>query len=200
MNSHYKRTLDIAVIIISHCLPPLPLLWLLIWTIVPIAIWLQDRGPIFYTQKRIGKDGKVFVIRKFRTMVPNAEAATGAIWSHKNAPRITPVGKILRWTALDELPQLWNIITGDMTLVGPRSERPELHKEFVKQIPDFGLRLQVTPGLTGLAQIRGAYNLAPEEKLSYDLEYIEKTHFLLDIKIIILSIWYTITGKWGHPN
>ena len=130
MNSHYKRTLDIAVIIISHCLPPLPLLWLLIWTIVPIAIWLQDRGPIFYTQKRI----------------------------------------------------------------------PELHKEFVKQIPDFGLRLQVTPGLTGLAQIRGAYNLAPEEKLSYDLEYIEKTHFLLDIKIIILSIWYTITGKWGHPN
>ena len=200
MNAIYKRPLDIAVIIISHCLPPLILLWLLIWIVIPLAIWIQDRGPIFYCQKRIGKDGKVFVIRKFRTMIPDAESETGIVWSHKNDPRITPIGKILRWTALDELPQLWNIITGDMTLVGPRSERPELHKQFVNQIPDFDLRLKVRPGLTGLAQIKGAYNLAPEQKLSYDLQYIEQTNFLLDIKIIILSIWYTITGKWGHPD
>lgn len=133
-------------------------------------------------------------------MIPNAEADTGIIWSHQNDPRITSIGKILRWTALDELPQLWNIITGDMTLVGPRSERPELHDEFSNRIPDFDLRLQVRPGLTGLAQIRGAYNLAPEQKLAWDLEYINKMNLILDIKIIILSIWYTMGGKWSHPD
>ncbi len=200
MNAKYKRPLDIIVILISHCFPPLTLLWLLIWTVVPISIWIQDRGPIFYSQKRMGKDGKIFVIRKFRTMIPNAESNTGIIWSSKDDPRITPIGKLLRWTALDELPQLWNIITGDMTLVGPRSERPELHDEFLERIPNFDLRLQVRPGLTGLAQIKGAYDMAPEKKLSYDLEYIGQMHLLLDIKIITLSIWYTINGKWAHPN
>jgi len=200
MNAKYKRPLDIIVILVSHCFPPLTLLWLLIWILVPISIWIQDRGPIFYSQQRMGKDGKIFVIRKFRTMIPNAEASTGIIWSSKNDPRITPIGKLLRWTALDELPQLWNIITGDMTLVGPRSERPELHNEFLERIPDFDLRLQVRPGLTGLAQIKGAYDMAPEKKLSYDLEYIRQIHLLLDIKIITLSIWYTINGKWAHPN
>lgn len=200
MKEKYKRPLDIMVILVAHCIPPLTLLWLLIWIIVPIAIWIHDRGPIFYSQQRIGKDGKLFLIRKFRTMIPDAEATTGVVWSHQNDPRITRVGKILRWTALDELPQLWNIITGDMTLVGPRSERPALHEEFLKRIPDFNLRLQVKPGLTGLAQIKGAYNLAPEQKLLYDLEYIAKMHLILDIKILILSAWYTINGKWAHPN
>ena len=184
MKTKYKRHLDIIIILIAHCFPPFTLLWLLIWTVIPISIWIQDRCPIFYSQRRIGKEGKIFVIRKFRTMIPNAEASTGIIWSSKNDPRITPIGKLLRWTALDELPQLWNIITGDMTLVGPRSERPELHDEFSERIPNFDLRLRVRPGLTGLAQIKGAYDMAPEKKLSYDLEYIGQMHLLLDIKII----------------
>ncbi len=200
MKTKYKRPLDIMIILIAHCLPPLTLVWLLIWVVVPLAIWIQDRGPIFYTQKRIGKGGTLFKIRKFRTMIPNAEAATGIIWSHQDDPRITSVGKILRWTALDELPQIWNIVVGDMTLVGPRSERPELHNEFLKQIPYFERRLQVRPGLTGLAQINGSYNLAPENRLAYDLEYISKMNIILDIKIVIISIWYTIRGKWDHPE
>ena len=200
MNTNYKRPLDIIVILIAHCFPPLTLVWLLVWAVIPISIWIQDRGPIFYSQSRIGKDGKVFVIRKFRTMIPNAEATTGIVWSSKDDPRITRIGKVLRWTALDELPQLWNIINGDMTLVGPRSERPELHNEFLKRIPDFDLRLKVRPGLTGLAQIRGSFNIAPEEKLLHDLEYISKMNLLLDIKIIMLSIWSTINGKWDRPS
>ena len=200
MNTNYKRPLDIMIILIAHCFPPLTLVWLLVWTVIPISIWIQDRGSIFYSQSRIGKDGKVFVIRKFRTMIPNAEATTGIVWSSKDDPRITRIGKVLRWTALDELPQLWNIINGDMTLVGPRSERPELHNEFLKRIPDFDLRLKVRPGLTGLAQIRGSYNIAPEEKLLHDLEYISKMNLLLDIKIIMLSIWSTINGKWDRPS
>ena len=200
MKTRYKRPLDIMVIVVAHCFPPLGLLWLLIWITVPLAIWIQDRGPIFYSQKRIGKDGNIFTIRKFRTMIPNAEATTGIVWSHKDDPRITTVGKVLRWTALDELPQLWNIITGDMTLVGPRSERPELHNEFLNRIPYFDRRLQVRPGLTGLAQINGSYNLAPKDKLAYDLEYISEMNLILDIKIIIISIWYTVRGKWAHPE
>ena len=200
MNTKYKRPLDIFIILIAHCFPPFTVLWLVIWTIIPISIWLQDRGPIFYSQRRIGKDGKVFVIRKFRTMIPNAEAATGIVWSSKDDPRITRIGKVLRWTALDELPQLWNIINGDMTLVGPRSERPELHDEFLNRIPNFALRLKVKPGLTGLAQIRGAYNITPEEKLHHDLEYINQMNILLDIQIIMLSIWSTVNAKWDRPN
>ena len=200
MNTKYKRPLDILIILIAHCFPPFTVLWLVIWTIIPISIWLQDRGPIFYSQSRIGKNGKIFVIRKFRTMIPNAEAVTGIVWSSKDDPRITRVGKVLRWTALDELPQLWNIINGDMTLVGPRSERPELHDEFLSRIPNFALRLKVRPGLTGLAQIKGAYNITPEEKLRHDLEYINQMNILLDIQIIMLSIWSTVNAKWDRPN
>ena len=200
MNTKYKRPLDITIILIAHCFPPFTLLWLLIWVVIPISIWMQDRGPIFYSQRRIGKEGKIFVIRKFRTMIPNAEATTGIVWSSKDDPRITRIGKLLRWTALDELPQLWNIINGDMTLVGPRSERPELHNEFSSRIPNFDLRLKVRPGLTGLAQIKGSYNMAPEEKLRHDLEYINQMNLLLDIKIIMRSIWSTVNGKWDRPN
>ena len=200
MKNKYKSPLDIAIILVSHCLPPLTVLWALLWIFIPLAIWLQDLGPIFYSQARIGKDGRIFLIRKFRTMIPNAESVTGAVWSQTNDPRITKIGKILRWTALDELPQLWNIIRGDMTLVGPRAERPELHSKFASEIPEFERRLEVRPGLTGLAQINGPYDLPPEEKILYDIEYISKMDLLLDIQIILLSVWYTIRGKWAHPN
>ena len=196
----YKRSLDLFIVFIAHIFPPFPLIWLMIWIIVPVAIWVQDRGPIFYTQERIGENGRIFLIRKFRTMVPNAEATTGAIWSHKNDPRITGVGKILRWTALDELPQILNILKGDMTFVGPRSERPELHKLITKDIPEFETRLQVKPGLTGLAQVKGSYDLPPNQKLYYDLKYIDDMNIFLDIKIILWSIWNTLLGRWGRPT
>tara|TARA_B100000029_G_scaffold413264_1_gene416206 strand:- start:16 stop:429 length:414 start_codon:yes stop_codon:yes gene_type:complete len=133
-------------------------------------------------------------------MIPNAESDTGAVWSQTDDPRITKVGKILRWTALDELPQLWNIIRGDMTLVGPRAERPELHNKFALEIPEFARRLEVRPGLTGLAQINGPYDLPPEDKIHYDIEYISKMDLWLDIRIILLSIWYTLRGRWAHPD
>jgi lipopolysaccharide/colanic/teichoic acid biosynthesis glycosyltransferase len=200
MKLKHKRPLDLFIITSAHIFPPLTLLWLCIWIAVPIAIWLQDRGPIFYTQERLGKDGRVFLIHKFRTMIPDAESMTGAIWSHKYDNRITKVGKLLRWTALDELPQIWNILKGDMTFVGPRSERPELHKQIIKEIPDFEKRLQVKPGLTGLAQVKGSYDLSPEEKLYYDLKYIKEASIRLDIKIILCSIWNTLLAKWSHPT
>ena len=196
----HKRPLDLFILFIAHIFPPFPIIWLCLWIVIPAAIWLQDRGPIFYTQERMGKNGRIFIIRKFRTMVPNAEATTGAIWSHKNDPRITRVGRILRWTALDELPQILNILKGDMTFVGPRSERPELHKLIVKDIPKFEMRLEIKPGLTGLAQVKGSYDLPPEQKLYYDLKYIDEVSILLDVKIILWSIWNTSLGRWDRPT
>lgn len=192
--------MDLSILIIAHLFPPLTLIWLFIWVTVPIGIWIQDRGPVFYLQERIGKNGKLFTIRKFRTMIPNAESSTGAVWSSKNDARITTIGKFLRWTAIDELPQLWNILKGEMTLVGPRAERPELHKKFVNDIPGFEERITITPGLTGLAQIKGSYDLSPDKKLHYDLMYIDQMSLTLDIKIIIVSICNTLFAKWGHPT
>ncbi|MQG35907.1 MAG: sugar transferase, partial [SAR202 cluster bacterium] len=115
----YKRPLDLLIVISAHIIPPLPLIWLLIWVIIPVCIWVEDKGPIFYTQIRIGKDGKLFKIYKFRTMIVNAETS-GPVWASKSDPRITKIGKLLRLTALDELPQILNIIKNDMSFIGPR--------------------------------------------------------------------------------
>jgi len=186
----------LIVLVLAHLL--LFPLWLLLWTLIPLAIWLQDRGPIFYKQTRIGRGGKVFTIRKFRTMVPDAERMTGAVWATLRDPRITPLGRILRTTALDELPQVLNIWRGEMSIVGPRSERPELHAKFVQQFPSFGQRLAVRPGLTGLAQVKGEYNLPPNEKLVYDTEYIRRMSLWLDIKLITISVWNTVVGRWDR--
>ena len=122
-------------------------------------------------------------------MIPDAERDTGAVWSTSNDPRVTQVGRILRWTALDELPQLLNIWKGEMSLVGPRAERPELHEKFVGEITGFERRLEVRPGLTGLAQVKGAY----------DLEYIQKMSLWLDVKLILISIRNTLLAKWDRP-
>ncbi len=175
-------------------------LWIVVIFIIPLLIKLEDNGPIFYSQERIGKNKKVFKVYKFRTMVPDAEKITGAVWSTKDDPRITKVGHILRKTALDEIPQLLNIIKGEMSFVGPRAERPELHNKFVKKIPEFDERLEVTPGLSGLAQIRGSYDLDPSEKIKYDIEYIKKMSLLFDIRIIILSVFNSILARWDSPN
>ena len=195
-----KRFLDISMVIGGLLFPLLWPLWIIVIFIIPILIWVEDRGPIFYSQKRIGKNKKVFKVYKFRTMIPDAEKITGAVWSTKDDPRITKIGHLLRKTALDEIPQLLNIIKGEMSFVGPRAERPELHDEFVKTIPEFDERLKVTPGLSGLAQINGSYDLDPSEKIKYDIEYIKKMSLLFDIRIIILSVFNSILARWDSPD
>ena len=195
-----KRLLDISMTIGGLLFPLLWPLWIVVIFIIPLLIKLEDNGPIFYSQERIGKNKKVFKVYKFRTMVPDAEKITGAVWSTKDDPRITKVGHILRKTALDEIPQLLNIIKGEMSFVGPRAERPELHNKFVKKIPEFDERLKVTPGLSGLAQIRGSYDLDPSEKIKYDIEYIKKMSLLFDIRIIILSVFNSILARWDSPD
>ena len=195
-----KRLLDLLMITAGLLFPLLWPLWVVVIFIIPFLIWLEDRGPIFYSQKRIGKNKNVFKVYKFRTMIPDAEKISGAVWSTKNDPRITKIGHLLRKTALDEIPQLLNIIKGEMSFVGPRAERPELHNEFIKTIPEFDERLKVTPGLSGLAQISGSYDLDPSEKIKYDLEYIEKMSLFFDIKIITLSVFNSLLARWDSPD
>ena len=196
----YKRPFDLGVLILAHLFPLLIPVWLLLWTLIPLLVWLEDRGPIFYRQRRIGKDGRTFIVLKFRTMVVDAETATGPVWASDQDPRITRVGRLLRRTALDELPQVINILKGEMSFVGPRSERPELHEEFVRELPAFQHRLQVRPGLTGLAQVNGDYNLPPGEKLKYDLDYIARMSLGLDVKLILISLRNTLLARWDRRS
>ncbi|MBM31880.1 MAG: sugar transferase [Chloroflexi bacterium] len=195
-----KRVLDISMIIGGLIFPLLWPFWIIVIFIVPLLIWFEDKGPIFYSQERIGKNKKNFKVFKFRTMVPDAEKMTGPVWSSKDDPRITKVGNFLRRTAIDEIPQLINIFKGEMSFVGPRAERPELHKEFSKKIPGFDKRLEVTPGLSGLAQIKGSYDLNPEDKLKFDIEYSKKMSLIFDLKIIFISVFNSLTARWDSPE
>ena len=195
-----KRPLDLLMIIAGLLFPLLWPLWFIVIFIIPLLIWIEDRGPIFYSQNRIGKNKKVFKVIKFRTMIPEAEKASGAVWSTKDDPRITRIGHLLRRTALDEIPQLLNILKGEMSFVGPRAERPELHEKFSKEIPGFDKRLDVTPGLSGLAQINGSYDLDPKEKLVFDIDYSKKMSLFFDIKIIIVSVFNSIPARWDQPD
>ena len=195
-----KRLLDLSMVFGGLLFPLLWPLWIVVIFIIPLLIWLEDSGPIFYSQNRIGKNKKIFKVYKFRTMIPDAEKISGAVWSTKNDPRITKIGHILRKTALDEIPQLLNNIRGEMSFVGPRAERPELHNEFTKVIPEFDERLKVTPGLSGLAQISGSYDLEPSEKIKFDIEYIEKMSLFFDLKIIIFSVFNSIFARWDSPE
>lgn len=177
-----KRTMDIVVSgIATIVLSPL-------FLITAIAV-KSDGGPEFYKQKRLTKDGKVFEILKFRSMRVDAEKYSGAVLSAgENDPRITKVGRIIRACRLDELPQLLNILKGDMSLVGPRPERPELQKEIEKEVPEFGLRLQAKAGLTGYAQVYGKYNTTFYDKLLMDLMYISKPSILEDLTIMLATV------------
>lgn len=177
-----KRTMDIVVSgIATIVLSPL-------FLITSIAV-KSDGGPAFYKQKRLTKDGKVFEILKFRSMRVDAEKYSGAVLSAgENDPRITKVGRIIRACRLDELPQLLNILKGDMSLVGPRPERPELQKEIEKEVPEFGLRLQAKAGLTGYAQVYGKYNTTFYDKLLMDLMYISKPSILEDLTIMLATV------------
>lgn len=190
----WKTPLDYLVLLFAHVL--LFPVWLVVWILVPLAIWLYDRGPVFYTQQRIGKDGVAFEILKFRSMVRDAECLTGPVASFINDTRITPVGRFLRSASLDEVPQVINILRRDMSFVGPRAEQLELHKHILKECPDYWKRLHVLPGLTGIAQVYGRYNTVPRNKLRYDMLYIRRMAPLLDIKLIFMSGWITLRAKW----
>ena len=152
-----------------------------------IAIYVELRVNPIYTQKRVGLNGRVFKIYKLRSMYIDAEK-DGPKWASENDERITKVGRIIRKTRIDELPQLVNILKRDMSFIGPRPERPEYIKEFIKYIPDFNDRLLVKPGITGWAQVNGGYSLTPKEKLEFDKYYIKNRGFKLDLLILIKTI------------
>jgi lipopolysaccharide/colanic/teichoic acid biosynthesis glycosyltransferase len=156
-----------------------------------LAVRLTSAGPVLYKQPRVGKDGRVFTIYKFRSMRQDAEAGTGAVWATKDDARVTVVGRFMRRTRLDEIPQFWNVLRGDMSLVGPRPERPEFVQALTADIPFYGQRHVVKPGLTGWAQVSYAYGASVEDalqKLQYDLYYIKNLSIALDMFIIFKTI------------
>ena len=185
--SFFKRFFDIFSSLIGLIVFAVPML------IISILVKLTSKGPVFYKQDRLGLNGKEFKIIKFRTMVADAEKA-GAQWStgDKDA-RITKFGRFLRKTRLDEIPQLFCILFGTMTLIGPRPERECFYVEFEKYIHGFSQRMLVKPGLTGWAQVNGGYNLKPQEKVIYDVEYIKKRSFAFDVKILFKTVAVVFT-------
>lgn len=184
-----KRAFDVLFALVLILLLAVPML------IIALIIKLSSKGPILYFQKRLGLNGKPFDIIKFRTMKQDAEA-DGIRWSMgDDDPRITPVGRVLRKTRLDELPQLWCILIGDMSVVGPRPERPEYYDLFEQYIHGFCERLKVKPGMTGLAQVRGGYYLKPEEKVQHDVEYIKTRSVGLDLRVLLETVKVVFCGE-----
>jgi exopolysaccharide biosynthesis polyprenyl glycosylphosphotransferase len=177
----FKRIMDVVLSLLA-CIILSPLMLVII-----IAIKVYDRGPIFYTQERITKDGRPFQIIKFRSMIVESEEE-GARLASVDDERITPVGRILRRSHFDELPQLFNILKGDMSIVGPRPERREIFEQYEESIPEFKFRLKMKAGLTGYAQVYGQYNTVPYDKLKLDLTYIENYSLWLDIKLCFLTV------------
>ena len=188
--SFFKRAFDICASLAAIIILAVPML------IIALAVAIDSPGGVIYSQERLGLNSVRFTIYKFRTMIPDAEKESGACWAAENDIRCTRLGRFLRLSRLDELPQLFNILKGDMSIVGPRPERAVFYDEFDSYIDGFRQRLLVIPGLTGLAQIVGGYTFAPEEKIAYDLEYIETRSFLFDLKII----FKTISVVFSHKN
>lgn len=183
-----KRSMDIIISFILLLLL-LPIL-VLFCTIIPI----NSAGSPFYLQQRLGENGKKFKVIKLRSMGLDAEK-NGPQWASKTDPRVTKVGAIIRKTRIDEIPQLFNVLKGDMSLIGPRPEREYFYEEFDKFLPNFKRRLLVKPGLTGWAQVNGGYELTPEEKLTLDLYYIQHRSLVIDIRILILTFSIVFTGN-----
>ena len=186
-NSMVKRAMDLAVAVASLIvlLPLFPL--------IALAIWLEDHGPVFYRQERMGLDGRSFMIVKFRSMRVNAEASSGPVWAIKDDPRRTRVGGFLRTWSLDELPQIWNVITGDMSIIGPRPERPTFVREFKHKIPRYMVRHRVKSGITGWAQVHGwRGNTSIKKRIQYDLYYIQNWSLSLDFKILWMTLRYAL--------
>jgi sugar transferase (PEP-CTERM system associated) len=187
-----KRAMDVVVAAIGLVLS-LPLMG-----VIAVAIRLTSPGPVLFRQARVGRGGRVFTLYKFRSMREDAEAETGAVWAREDDERVTPVGRILRRMRLDELPQFWNVLRGDMSLVGPRPERPEFVKELTRRIPFYGQRHTVKPGLTGWAQVRYRYGSSVDdalEKLQYDLFYIKNLSIALDLFILFKTVQIVVLRR-----
>jgi len=194
-----KRALDVTLSAVGLALSA-PL-----WLALAAAIKLEDGGDVFFGQERVGEGGRLFRALKFRSMVPDAEAAVGALQASEHDPRVTRIGRVMRASAMDELPQLWNIFRGDMSLVGPRALRPgeietgsDGSHVAMTEIPGYVERHQVRPGLTGVAQIFAPRDVPRRFKFKYDQIYIAKQGFWFDVRLIALSFWITFRGKWEH--
>lgn len=183
-----KRMFDVIVSLAGLMLLIAPML------VIALLIRLDSRGPALFVQERVGRNGKPFMMYKFRSMYLNAEE-NGPQWANKEDWRCTRMGRILRKTRLDELPQLWNILKGDMSIVGPRPERAYFYEVFETYIHGFRERLTVTPGLTGWAQVNGGYDLKPEEKIMLDMEYIERQSFRMDLVCIAKTVKLVFTHE-----
>lgn len=186
----FKRLLDIFLALIAIIVFGIPMI------IIALLI-KKDKGPVFFKQQRLGLNGKPFRLIKFRSMVVDAEKA-GQKWAEKNDPRVTKIGRTLRKHRLDELPQVFNILKGEMSVVGPRPEIKKFYDEFETYIDGFKQRLLVKPGLTGWAQINGGYDLKPEEKILFDVKYINNQSFFFDLWIIIRTALVVITKDGAH--
>lgn len=174
-----------------------------VWLVAAAAVKLEDGGDVFFAQERVGQHGRVFRVLKFRSMIPHAEAKVGALQAREGDPRVTRVGRWLRATAMDELPQLWSIFRGDMSFVGPRALRPgEIEAngtgqlEALEDVAGFDRRCEVPPGLTGIAQIYAPRDVPRRQKFRYDHLYIRRRSFWLDLRLIALSFWITFRGTW----
>jgi len=190
-NSIVKRLIDVAISSAALLVLAAP------FAIIALLVKLTSRGPVFYRQERMGLDGKPFTIVKFRSMYDDAERETGPVWTVPGDPRVTPLGRFLRRSNLDELPQLWNVFRGDMSIVGPRPERPHFVAQFKHKIPQYMLRHKVKAGLTGWAQVNGWRGNTPlEKRIEYDLYYIENWSVRLDLKIM----WLTLLKGFFHKH
>src|SRR5262245_61495497 len=196
-----KRLLDVGLSGIG-ILASMP-----IWAAIAVAIKIEDGGPVFYTQDRVGEGGRIFTVFKFRSMIPNAESGVGAVQATKNDPRVTRVGRLMRATAMDELPQLWNIFRGDMSFVGPRALRPsEIESTTdgelipMDEIPGYVERTRLRPGLTGVAQIYAPRDVPRRHKFRFDRLYSRKQGFWLDVRLILVSFWITFRGRSEHAE
>lgn len=172
-----------------------------VFFIVALIIKLESKGPVFYVQERVGRRGRPFNVIKFRSMVQNAETHTGPVWAQRDDPRITRVGRVLRFLRLDEFPQFFNVLKGEMSLVGPRPERPFFVEQIKEKLPLYTRRHRVKPGITGWAQVKWGYDESIEDvrqKLKFDLFYIENMSLRLDLKIIIYTVYVMLTGKGSH--
>ena len=186
-----KRAFD-AIVASGLLLVLAPLL-----ALAGLAVWASSGRPIFYRQERMGLDGRVFRMLKFRTMRPDAESETGPVWTSPDDPRRTRVGSLLRRTSVDELPQLWNVLRGDMSLVGPRPERPVFIERFRREIPGYMLRHKVRAGLTGWAQVHGwRGDTSLHERVEHDIYYIQNWSLALDLRILLMTLW----RGWFHRN
>jgi Undecaprenyl-phosphate glucose phosphotransferase len=191
LNAVVKRAIDIGISSVGLAVFALPLACL------ALIVKVTSRGPVFYRQERMGLDGKSFTIIKFRSMYDQAEKGTGPVWAIEDDPRVTPLGRFLRRSNLDELPQFWNVFLGDMSLVGPRPERPHFVAQFKHKVPQYMLRHKVKAGLTGWAQVNGWRGNTPlDKRIEYDLYYIENWSVRLDLKIM----WLTLLRGFFHKH